>query len=210
HRVLVVEQKFGERARRFRLANAGWTEEDERPNWPIRVLQPGARAAHGVGDRADRLFLADDPIRQLLVELRESFTFALEHSRNRNTRPARDHFGDVVGGDLLLEELRSAVTARELVLRLPHALLELRDAAVGDLGGLREIAAACGLLGFDARLIDLLLDLADAAQHLLFLLPLGLHRAGTLAQFGEIALDFLPPLDRAAILFLLQRGALDL
>ena len=42
HRVLVVEQEFGERARRLRLSDAGRSEEDERADRPIRILQTGA------------------------------------------------------------------------------------------------------------------------------------------------------------------------
>src|SRR5919108_1577698 len=38
HRVLVVEQKLGERARRLRLPHSRWTEEDERANRPVGIL----------------------------------------------------------------------------------------------------------------------------------------------------------------------------
>src|SRR5262245_35413520 len=43
HRVLVVEEKFGERARRLRLSDARGPEEDERADRPVRILKPGAR-----------------------------------------------------------------------------------------------------------------------------------------------------------------------
>ena len=52
HRVLVVEQELRERARELRLADAGRPEEDEAAERPVRILQPGARAANRVGDRA--------------------------------------------------------------------------------------------------------------------------------------------------------------
>ena len=55
HRLLVVEQELGERARRLRLPDAGRAEEDERADRPIRILQAGARAAHGVRDGLHRL-----------------------------------------------------------------------------------------------------------------------------------------------------------
>ena len=62
HRVLVVEQELGERARRLRLADAGGAEEDERADRAVRILQSGAGAAHRVGDRLHGLVLADDAL----------------------------------------------------------------------------------------------------------------------------------------------------
>ena len=51
HRPLVVEQELGERARQLGLADAGRAEEDEAADRPVRILEPGARAAHRVRDR---------------------------------------------------------------------------------------------------------------------------------------------------------------
>jgi hypothetical protein len=48
--VLVVEQELGERLGQLGLADAGRAQEHERADRPVRVLQAGARAAHGVGD----------------------------------------------------------------------------------------------------------------------------------------------------------------
>src|SRR5450432_4945398 len=47
HRMLVVEEKVGERTRRLRLANTGGAKEDERADGAIGILQAGARTAHG-------------------------------------------------------------------------------------------------------------------------------------------------------------------
>ena len=54
HRVLVVEQELGQRARGLRLSHAGRPEEDERPDRPVRILKSRARAPHGVGHRFAR------------------------------------------------------------------------------------------------------------------------------------------------------------
>ena len=48
HRLLVVEQELGQRARQLGLADAGRPEEQEAAERPVRILQPGARAADGV------------------------------------------------------------------------------------------------------------------------------------------------------------------
>ena len=69
HRLLVVEQELGERARQLGLADAGRPEEDEAAERPVRILQPGAGAADRVGHRVDRLVLADDALVQPLLHL---------------------------------------------------------------------------------------------------------------------------------------------
>ena len=69
HRALVVEQEFGERLGELGLADAGRPEEQERAHRPVRVLQPGACAAHGLRDRGDRLVLADDARLQRLFHV---------------------------------------------------------------------------------------------------------------------------------------------
>src|SRR4029434_9735000 len=116
----------------------------------------------------------------------------------------------VVGRYFFLEELWTTVLTRQLPFGLRHPALELRNAAVGDLGALRQIAAACGLLGLDARLLDLLFDLADAAEHFLLLLPLGFHGRRALTQLGQLALDRAAAFNVARIFLLLERHPLDL
>src|SRR5262249_21983205 len=152
-----------------------------------------ARATHRVRNGDAGLLLSDHTLGQLLVELREALSLAFQHSRHGNTRPPRDDFGDVLRADFLLQVFRSAVSACELLLRLAHAALELRNTPVRDLGGLREIATASRLIRLDARLLDLLLDLADAAEHLLLLLPLRFHCGRALAQLRELVLELLAP-----------------
>ena len=44
HRVLVAEQRLGQRPRQLGLADAGRAEEQERPDRPVRVGQARARA----------------------------------------------------------------------------------------------------------------------------------------------------------------------
>src|SRR6267378_810885 len=46
HRALVIEQEFGERLGELGLADAGRPKKQERAHRPVRVLQPGAGAAH--------------------------------------------------------------------------------------------------------------------------------------------------------------------
>src|SRR5690349_10722567 len=71
HGVLVIEQEIGERASSLRLSDAGWTEEDERADGPIRILESSARATHRIRHSAHRFVLTDDASRELLIELRQ-------------------------------------------------------------------------------------------------------------------------------------------
>ena len=61
-RVLAAEHELGQRLGELGLADAGGAQEDERADRALGVLEAGASAAHGPGDRGDRLLLADDPL----------------------------------------------------------------------------------------------------------------------------------------------------
>ena len=89
-------------------------------------------------------------------------------------------------------------------------LLEPRQRAVAQLGGLAEVALAGGLVDLEAGLLDLLLRRADLLDRLLLLLPVRLHAGGLLLQVGDLALDLGEALLRGLVLLLLERLALDL
>jgi hypothetical protein len=73
HGVLVVEQERGQRLGQLGLADTGRPKEQERADRPVRVLQAGARAAHGGRDRMHRLGLADDALGKA-SSMRSSFS----------------------------------------------------------------------------------------------------------------------------------------
>ena len=58
--VLVAEHELGQGLGQQGLAHAGGAGEDEAAGGPLGVLQAAAAAADGLGDRLDRLVLADD------------------------------------------------------------------------------------------------------------------------------------------------------
>ena len=64
-----AEQRLGERAGELGLADAGRAEEEEAADRPVRVAESRARAPDRLGDRLDRLVLADDAVVQLLLQL---------------------------------------------------------------------------------------------------------------------------------------------
>jgi hypothetical protein len=88
HRLLGVEHELGERAGELGLPHAGGPEEEERADRPVRIGEPGARAAQRVGDGLDRLVLADDPLVEAPLHVDELLDLALHEPRHRDPRPA--------------------------------------------------------------------------------------------------------------------------
>ncbi len=171
------------------------------------IGEPGARAPQRVGDRGDRLGLADDPPVQPLLHVHELLRLALEQPADGDPRPAPDDLGDVLRADLLLEEPGVAVRA---LLGVGERALELRDAAVAQLGGPLEIALALGHLDVVLGLLEALLERGDVLDGRLLGLPARRHRGGLLAQLGQLALDRVAALGAGLVLVARQRGPLDL
>jgi hypothetical protein len=82
--------------------------------------------------------------------------------------------------------------------------------SVLQLRGLAEVALAGHRVDLEARLLDLLLGLADLLDGLLLLLPVGLHAGRGLAQLRDLPLDLDQTLPRGLVGLLLERLALDL
>ena len=55
----IGEQELGQRPRQLRLADACGPRENERTDWTTRILQAGAAATNGAGQRLDCLVLTD-------------------------------------------------------------------------------------------------------------------------------------------------------
>lgn len=133
-----------------------------------RVGDPGAGAAHGVGDSPYGLGLADEPLAELVLHAQQLLRLALQEASRGDAGPGADHVRDVVGADLLLHHR----VLGDLLLglgRLRQLPLQGRDLSVEQLGGGVEVAVALGALGAAAELVELLLELADAVEGLLLL-----------------------------------------
>ena len=163
-RRLVVEQELGERLGELGLADAGRPQEHERADRPVRILQAGARAPHRGRDRVHRLGLADDALAQVVLHAQQLLLLAFQHPVDRNAGPARDHLRDVIGGDRLLQH-RALAFGRPRCLEL---LLELGDAAVGQLAGALVFALALRIGELDAQLIELGLEPSGRSESFSF------------------------------------------
>ena len=102
--------------------------------------KPRLVAADGVRHRDDGLLLADDALRQDLLQLQELRLLGGEHLGDRDARPVRDDAGDVLLRDLLAQQARLAVQLLQLRALRVQLALDLGDPAVLDLGGLGEVA----------------------------------------------------------------------
>ena len=71
------------------------------PLGPLGVLQPGPGAADGTGQRLDGLFLADDPLVQLVLHAQELGGLLLGEAVDGDAGPVGQHLGD----DLLVDDV---------------------------------------------------------------------------------------------------------
>jgi hypothetical protein len=207
HRGVVVEEERGERLGELGLADAGRAEEHERADRPVRVLEPGAGAAHGSRDGAHRLGLADDPLAELVLHAEQLVALALEHLVDRDAGPARHDLGDVVRGHGLLDHVAGLAA---LLLGLLQLLLERRDRAVGELAGAGEVARPLRLVEVAPRLVELLLDLGRGDELLLLRHPAVGEDTALLLEVGELLVEPAEPVLRRRVALLLERLALDL
>ena len=70
----VVEENFGESFAEFRFANSRWTEEEERANWSMGILQSATTAADRIGDRSHGFVLTDQPLLQAFFKHEQCFS----------------------------------------------------------------------------------------------------------------------------------------
>jgi hypothetical protein len=158
HGLFGVEQELGQRLAQLGLADAGGAEEQERADRPVRVRQPGAGAADGVGHGAHRLVLADHALSSsssiaaaCRARPRASST---PGCRSTWRRPRRLLVGDLVAQQLVLVALGLA--------RRRRAASPAPGCAVLQLGHAREVAGAARGLHLDAGAVELLLDVGGA------------------------------------------------
>ena len=155
HRTVVIEQELGHGLGELGLADAGGTQEEERPQRTVLVIEPRTRPANRVGHRMNGGLLPDHPAMEVILHAQKLLALAFQHLRRRDPRPAFDHRGDLLGPDGLFDH-------HALILGLlgfAQLLFELRDHTVGQLPRLGEIAFALGDLKLGPRVVELLLQL---------------------------------------------------
>ena len=80
HRRLAVEEELREGPGQLGLAHARGTQEEERADRPVGVLQSGPAAAHRVGDRVHGVVLVHHPEVDLFFEPEQLLALGGEHA----------------------------------------------------------------------------------------------------------------------------------
>ena len=160
-RVLVIEEELRQRLGQLGLPNAGRPQEDEGATRPLRILEAGTGPSDRLRQRGDRLFLADDPLVQLVLHAKQLGGLLLREPIDRDAGPVGQHLGD----DLLVdhvEELDALCTELRVL-----GLLELQALALllGQLLGLLKSALLDGGFLVLAQPVDLLIEGLVRARH---------------------------------------------
>ena len=108
HGLLVIEQKFRQRARQLCLADPGRSQKNEGTDRPVFILQSGAGPADRAGDCFDGRVLTDHALVQMFLEPDELLALAFLQTRDRNVRPARNDLRDIFFGYFFAQQ---AITA---------------------------------------------------------------------------------------------------
>ena len=161
-RLLVAEERLGQRAAELRLPDAGRAEEQKAADRAVRVAETDAAAADRVRDRVHCLLLPDDAAAQRRLHLQQLLALARGDARDGDTRPERNDLGHVLAR-------HGAHGAGVRLLPLTAQLLELRAQlllAVAQAGRALEILRAHGVFHIRGRVRQL---------HLQRVHPLRLH-----------------------------------
>ena len=171
-------------------------EEQEAADRAVRILEARARAAHGRGDRVDRVVLTDDALRAAGPPSWSSRSdLALEHLLDGDAGPLRDHRRDVVLGDLLAEE----AALRAQLVDLGGLLGELAARAAGIEPNRSSDARAkspvrCRRSASALSCSSFSFFVAQALDHVALVLPRAFMPRRLLLELGDLALDLGQPL----------------
>ena len=200
HRLLVVKEELGQRPRQLGLAHARGPHEDEAADRPVRVLDAGPRAAHGVGHDGNGLVLADHAHAETVFHVEQLLHLAFQHPAHRDAGPLGNDLRHVLLVHLFLQDLGLRLELGQLRRFRVELFLELEQLAVAQFGGPAQIALALRLFRVDLRLLDLFLDGPDLLDALLFRLPLRPQAAPLFRQIGDLLLDLRQPFARRGVL----------
>ena len=144
---------------------------------------------------------------QQLLQVDELLHLALHEPADRDACPLRDHLGDVLGVDLLLQHPPAGLQLVQVGGGVRDAPFQLRDAPVTDLGRLLQVGLA---LELGAEGLQLLLQGADDADGLALGFPVGLHLGRLLLELRQLVLERSQTLLGGAVGLLGQGQLLDL
>ena len=143
---LAAEQERGQAARHLGLADAGRAQEQERAHRPVRVLEPGARAADRARHGADGALLRHDALVQLLLHAQELLGLLFLDRGDRDPRPLarpRRRCRPCVTSWRALAAHVPVLADDVQVLALRHFLVAEEAAALGGVGAVDARRGSC-------------------------------------------------------------------
>ena len=182
HGAIIIEQKSRQRFHQFRLANTSWAQEQEAADRAIRVLQARACAAHGLGNRFKRFFLADHALAQLVFHPQQLGAFAFQHFLNGNTGPAAHYRRNAFFRYGFIDQLGIAIAG------ISQFLFNAWDNAIEQFGSLGQIAAALRQFNLGPRLVQFFLELLAFNHLALFRFPACGHGGGAFLKLRQFLL----------------------
>ena len=206
----IVEDELRERFGRLGLPHPGGAEEDERANRSIRVLQAGARAPNSIGNRDNRLVLANDTLSEVFLELREALTLGFQQTCHRYSCPLAYDSSDVVRLNFLLQILELLLELGQPSGCLPDRLFCLRNLSVVDFRSTVEITGPRGPVGFASELLHVRPEGLNLLDDVLLGLPPSFHALAFLTKFGKLDFDRLLSFTGGSLRLVLQGLSLDL
>ncbi len=109
HVVFRVEQSLGQRTGQLGFADPGRSQEDERADGAVWILDAGAGPEHRIRNEPHRLVLADHPLMEDIFQPQQFLPFPFHQPHDRDTGPMGHDFGDFVFGDLLAQQFLAAL-----------------------------------------------------------------------------------------------------
>src|SRR3989442_14650408 len=98
HGTLAAEKELSQRARHLGFADARRSQEQERADGTVRILQTRPRAPNRARQRRDGRSLRYYALMQLVLDAEQFLGVSFLKRGDRNAGPARDHFFDIGAG----------------------------------------------------------------------------------------------------------------
>jgi len=147
---------------------------------------------------------------QRVLQVDELGHLAFHHLADGHARPAAHDVGDILRGDLLLEQTILFLRRLEHAHGLLELGLELGDPAKANFGCRHEVTLARATVLVHLGLVDLGLYLANAVDGVFLVGPLGAQLVELLLLLGDLSAQLLETLLGELVVFLHERLLLDL
>ena len=147
---------------------------------------------------------------KLVLKVLELVHLALHHLRHRHAGPRRNYLGNLVCGDLFLEDSAVFLLGEKGFFCLIVFALKLWNGAVTKLGCLRQITLTGHALHLRLCVLNLGLQVLYQVNCATLVLPVGLHAIKLLLSCSNLCAKVLQALFRSSVLLFHQSLLLNL